>query len=201
MVDIGGGLGGSIGGFWSGSSTSFISCILLLIQTPSIFSRNVLFILLELQPHFILGPSFSLRCWLGRGSRSWGIGGGGGGLTHSIVFSLSVSLNRFSTSGVTLEVFGGLGGVGGGGVLLEIRSLNFTSFFNPEHSPTLRWWSPLSQMGQGTLVHPQPAQRAGQNYLGSIVTFQIPVSWIGVGWGGGTGHPLAQLCHSHVGDH
>ena len=56
MVDIRGGLGGIVGGFWSGSSTSSISSSLHLIQTPSISSRNVLLILLELQPHFILGP-------------------------------------------------------------------------------------------------------------------------------------------------
>ena len=100
MVDIRGGLG--IGGFWSGSSTSSISSFFHLIQTPSISSRNFLLMLFELQPHFILGPSFILRCWYGKGSRLWGIGGGGGGLTHPMVFNLSVSLNRFSTSGVTL---------------------------------------------------------------------------------------------------
>ena len=34
-------------------------------------------------------------------------------------------------------------------------------------------------MGQGTLGHPQPAQRAGQNYLGSLANLQL--SWIGFG--------------------
>ena len=135
-MDIRGGLSGIVGGFWSGSSTSSISSFLHLIQTPYIFSRNVRFSLLELQPHFILGPSFGLWCLFGRGSRSWGIGGGG--LIQPMVFSFSASLNLFSTSGVILRVFGCLGGVRGGGVFLEVRSLTFTSFFNTEQSPTLR---------------------------------------------------------------
>ena len=52
-------------------------------------------------------------------------------------------------------------------------------------------------MGQGTLSHPQPAQRAGQNYLGSLANLQFPVSWIGVGLGHLHLSNLAQLCHSH----
>ena len=114
-MDIRGGLSGIVGGFWSGSSTSSISSFLHLIQTPYIFSRNVRFSLLELQPHFILGPSFGLWCWFGRGSRSWGIGGGG--LIQPMAFSFSVSLSLFSTSGVILGIFGGLGGKGWGGLV------------------------------------------------------------------------------------
>ena len=119
-----------------------------------------------------------------------------------MVFSFSVSLNLFSTSGVILGDFGGLVEVRGGGVFLEVRSLTFTSFLNPEQSPTLRRVVPPVPNGAGYLSSPPAsAQRAGQNYLGIIVTFQITVSWIGVEWGEGTGHPLAQLCHSHLGDH
>ena len=45
---------------------------------------------------------------------------------------VSISLTLFSASGAIWAVFGGWA------VLLEIRVLTFTSFFNPGHSPTLR---------------------------------------------------------------
>ena len=91
MVDSGGDCGGIIRGCGCCSSSSFIVTFWVLIHTPSIFSRKVLFSLLE------LGISLQSWCWRGLGSSSWGVDGGS--LAQPMVFIISTDLKLFSTSG------------------------------------------------------------------------------------------------------